>query len=174
MAGRGDRNRDSGIGNQTLGNPEEEQDPKALSDLDEEEDKVELEGLTDPPGPGLDELGLDPALRLQPLRLLRLCRLWLLPDVRQWHQRPRSLWPRSLWPRRLGPRRCRLSNQSALHSRRGNSAADAKAFGTRASVKTPCMAWPDPCGRGVTCGTSSLLRGTGRGEPWAVRPGMAG
>ena len=70
MAGRGDLNRDSGIGNQTLGNPEEEQDPEALTDVDEEEDEAELEGLADPPGPGLDELGLDPALHVQPLPLI--------------------------------------------------------------------------------------------------------
>jgi hypothetical protein len=63
MAGRGDRNRDSGIGNRTLENPEGEQDPKALLDVGEDEDEAELEGLAepDPPGPGLDELGLDPA-----------------------------------------------------------------------------------------------------------------
>jgi hypothetical protein len=34
MAGRGDRNQDSGIGNQTLGNPGEEQDLEALTDVD--------------------------------------------------------------------------------------------------------------------------------------------
>jgi hypothetical protein len=75
MAGRGDQNRDSGnrdsgFGNRTLENPEEEQDSKALSDVGEDEDETELEGLTEllPPGPGLDELGLDPAApRLRPL-----------------------------------------------------------------------------------------------------------
>jgi hypothetical protein len=70
MAGRGDRNRDSGIGNRTFENPEEEQDPEALSEVGEDEDKAELEGLAepDPPGPGFDELGLDPAApRLRPL-----------------------------------------------------------------------------------------------------------
>jgi hypothetical protein len=62
MAGRrSDQNRNSGFGNRTLENPEEEQDPEALSDVDEEEDEAELEGLADPPVPGLDELGLDPA-----------------------------------------------------------------------------------------------------------------
>jgi hypothetical protein len=70
MSGRGDRNRDSGIGNRTFENPEEEQDPEALSEVGEDEDKAELEGLAepDPPGPGFDELGLDPAApRLRPL-----------------------------------------------------------------------------------------------------------
>jgi hypothetical protein len=73
MAGRGDRNRDSGIGNRTLGNPEEEQDLEALSGVSEDEDEAELEGHAEPhpPGPGLDELGLDPtAPRLQPLPLI--------------------------------------------------------------------------------------------------------
>jgi hypothetical protein len=67
MAGRGDRNRDSGIGNLTLDNPEEEQDP-ALSDVGEDEDEAELEGLAGPNLPGLDEqLGLDPAApRIRP------------------------------------------------------------------------------------------------------------
>jgi hypothetical protein len=67
MAGRGDRNRDSGIGNQTLDNPEE-QDP-ALSDVGEDEDEAELVGLAGPDLPGLDEqLGLDPAApRIRPL-----------------------------------------------------------------------------------------------------------
>jgi hypothetical protein len=61
MAGRGDQNRVSGIGNQTLDNPEEEQDP-ALSDVGEDEDEEELVGLAGPDLPGLDEqLGLDPA-----------------------------------------------------------------------------------------------------------------
>jgi hypothetical protein len=68
MAGR-DRNRDSGIGNQTLDQPEEEQiqDP-VLSDISEDEDDAELEGLA-VPDPGLDEqLGLDPAApRIRPL-----------------------------------------------------------------------------------------------------------
>jgi hypothetical protein len=36
MAGRGDQNRDSGIGNRTFENPEEEQDPEALSDVVED------------------------------------------------------------------------------------------------------------------------------------------
>jgi hypothetical protein len=70
MAGRGDRNRDRGIGNRTLENPEEEQDPEALSDVGKDEDEAELEGHAEPnpPGPGLDELGLDPAApRLRPL-----------------------------------------------------------------------------------------------------------
>jgi hypothetical protein len=70
MAGRGDRNGDSGIGNRTFENPEEEQDPEALSDVGKDKDKAELEGLAepDPPGPGLDKLGLDPAApRLRPL-----------------------------------------------------------------------------------------------------------
>jgi hypothetical protein len=73
MAGRGDRNRDSGIGNRTLENPEEEQDPKVLSDVGEDEDEAELEGHAEPhpPGSGLDVLGLDPAApRLQPLPLI--------------------------------------------------------------------------------------------------------
>jgi hypothetical protein len=61
MAGRGDRNRDSGIGNQTLDNPEEEQDP-ALSDVGKDMDLAELVGLAVPDLPGLDEqLGLDSA-----------------------------------------------------------------------------------------------------------------
>jgi hypothetical protein len=70
MAGRGDQNRDSGIGNRTFENPEKEQDPEALSDVGKDEDEAELEGLAkpDPPGPGLDELGLDPVgPRLRPL-----------------------------------------------------------------------------------------------------------
>jgi hypothetical protein len=70
MAGRGDQNQDSGISNRTFENHEEKQDPKALSDVGKDEDKAELEGLaeTDPPGPGLEELGLDPAApRLRPL-----------------------------------------------------------------------------------------------------------
>jgi hypothetical protein len=71
MAGRGgDQHRDRGIGNRTFENPEEEQDPEALSDVGEGEDEAELEGHAEPhpPGPGLDELGLDPAApRLQPL-----------------------------------------------------------------------------------------------------------
>jgi hypothetical protein len=68
MAGRGDRNRDSSFGNQTLDNPEEEQDP-ALSDVSEDEDEAELVGLAVPNLPGLDEqLGLDPAApRIRPL-----------------------------------------------------------------------------------------------------------
>jgi hypothetical protein len=74
MAGRGDRNRDSGIGNRTFdNNPEEEQDPEALSDVGKDKDEAELEGLAEPdlPGPGLDELGLDPAApRIRPLPTL--------------------------------------------------------------------------------------------------------
>jgi hypothetical protein len=61
MAGR-DRNRDSGIGNQTLDQPEEEQiqDP-VLADVSKDEEDAELEGHADP-DPGLDnQLGLDPA-----------------------------------------------------------------------------------------------------------------
>jgi hypothetical protein len=54
MAGRGDLNRDSGIGNQTLGNPEEEQDLEALSDVSEDdEDEAELEGHADHHPPDL-------------------------------------------------------------------------------------------------------------------------
>jgi hypothetical protein len=68
MAGR-DQNRDSGIGNQTLDQPEEEQiqDP-VLSDVSKDEDNAELEGLA-VSDPGLDEqLGLDPAApRIRPL-----------------------------------------------------------------------------------------------------------
>ena len=58
MAGRGNRNRDSGIGNQTLGNLGEEQDLEALEDVvDEEEEEAELEELvTPPPGPDAEEL----------------------------------------------------------------------------------------------------------------------
>jgi hypothetical protein len=49
------------LGNQTLDNPEEEQDP-ALSDVGKEEDKAELVGLAGPDLPSLDEqLGLHPA-----------------------------------------------------------------------------------------------------------------
>jgi hypothetical protein len=73
MAGRGDRNQDSGIGNRTLENPKEEQDPEALSDVGEGEDEAELEGHAEPhpSGPSLDELGLDPAApRLQLLPLI--------------------------------------------------------------------------------------------------------
>jgi hypothetical protein len=70
MAGR-DRNRDSGISNQTLDQTQAEkeqiQDP-LLSDVSENEDDAELEGLA-VPDPGLDEqLGLDPAApRIRPL-----------------------------------------------------------------------------------------------------------
>jgi hypothetical protein len=68
MAGRGNRNRDSGIGNQTLGNPGEEQDLEALEDVDEEEDETELEELVNPPpGPDIEELGPDPAFHVQAL-----------------------------------------------------------------------------------------------------------
>jgi hypothetical protein len=45
-------------------------DPEALSDVGEDEDEAELEGLAEPnpPSPALDELGLDPAApRLRPL-----------------------------------------------------------------------------------------------------------
>jgi hypothetical protein len=68
MAGR-DQNRDSGMGNQTLDHPEEEQiqDP-VLSDVSKDEDDAELEGLS-VPDPGLDEQpGLDLAApRIRPL-----------------------------------------------------------------------------------------------------------
>jgi hypothetical protein len=70
MAGRGDRNRDSGIGNQTFdNNPEEEQDQEALPDVGKDEDEAELAGLAGPDLPGLDkQLGLDPAApRIRPL-----------------------------------------------------------------------------------------------------------
>jgi hypothetical protein len=62
MAGR-DRNRDSGIGNQTLDQTQTEeeqiQDPGLADVREDKEDDAELVGLADP---GLDEqLGLDPA-----------------------------------------------------------------------------------------------------------------